>query len=458
MNHRTILRLPALCLAYLAGLLLPLGCEDPIQVTTIDESRYALPEGVRVYLIDEQGRRNFTVRELRGSGSTDLTLAVAGGNTGAATIAYSQEGLDLYNEETGNAYEAYPQSLVNLSQTSLQAGGSVTVSYEDGDGLENGVTYVIPLKVTATSGSVTEEDAYRYIFVKNLTGYPSAEKESGIVLFSCMEINNTNPLNHLSYTLADSGKPLFDVVILFSSDIKYNEETGCVYLYHNDNCLSVFNEWDKYVKPLKERGIKVQLSVLGGGDRSGLRSLGPEAAKAFAKELKYTCDVYDLDGVFFDDEYSNYENPPAPGFVVASKEAASRLYYETKKLMPEKMISLFCYSQMTSLPDYGDMKAGEFVDYLLNNYRVGTNYTTGFNGMSVKQEGLYSQEFALNYYATESQLRTMRNNGFGAHMVFSMDPFNSNYETRQLPALQLIARTLFDEELIDDGVRYRKDW
>ena len=104
------------------------------------------------------------------------------------------------------------------------------------------------------------------------------------------------------------------------------------------------------------------------------------------------------------------------------------------------------------------MKAGEFVDYLLNNYRVGTNYTTGFNGMSVKQEGLYSQEFALNYYATESQLRTMRNNGFGAHMVFSFDPFFSHYETRELPALQLIANTLYDDELIDDGVRYRKDW
>ena len=125
---------------------------------------------------------------------------------------------------------------------------------------------------------------------------------------------------------------------------------------------------------------------------------------------------------------------------------------------PEKMLSLFCYSQMTSLPDYGDMKAGEFVDYILNNYRTGTNYTGGFNGMTVSQQGIYSQEFALNYYATAANLATSRNGGYGAHMVFSLDPFNSNYESRQLPALQLIATSFYDEELVDDGVRYRKDW
>ena len=459
MNHtRTIIPSLAAGIALLAGAVLSVGCEGPIRVTSVDESRYAIPEGAMVYLADGQGRRNFTVDEFRGEGSTVLTLTSTAGSTGAATIEYSAEGLARYNEETGNNYPAFPASLVSFSGSQLNAGSSVTVSYTAGDGVENNVTYVIPIKVTATSGSVSDADTYRYIFVKDLSGFPDPAKESGIVLFSCMEINNTNPLNHLSFTLKSSGKPLFDVVILFSSGIKYNQETGSVYLYHNDNIVSVFNEWSKYIKPLKDRGIKVLLSVLGGGDRSGLRSLGPEAAKAFAKEIKYTCDVYDLDGVFFDDEYSSYENPPAPGFVVASKEAASRLYYETKKLMPEKMVSLFCYSQMTSLPDYGDMKAGEFVDYLLNNYRVGTNYTTGFNGMSVKQEGLYSQEFALNYYATESQLRTMRNNGFGAHMVFSFDPFFSHYETRELPALQLIANTLYDDELVDDGVRYRKDW
>ena len=410
-----------------------------------------------VYLLDAAGRRNYTVDEFRESGSTELTLASTGSG-GAATIEYSADGLALYNQETGNDYPAFPASLVSFSGNQLSQGSSVTVSYTNGAGVENGVTYVIPIKVTATSGNVSSQDTYRYLFVKDISGYPSPAKESGIVLFSCMEVNNTNPLNNLSYTLASSGKPLFDVVVLFSSNIKYNAETGRVFLHHNENNSAIFNNCTKYLKPLKERGIKVLLSVLGGGDRSGLRSLGEEAAKEFAREIKATCDVYDLDGVFFDDEYSSYENPPAPGFVVASKEAASRLFYETKKLMPEKMVSLFCYSQMTSLPDYGDMKAGEFVDYILNNYRTGTNYTGGFNGMTVAQQGIYSQEFALNYYATAANLTTSRNGGYGAHMVFSLDPFNSNYESRQLPALELIATSFYDDTLVDDGVRYRKDW
>ena len=457
MNIRNIFYPLLTGLSWVVLLCLSAGCDEPIRVNSADESRYELPSGAMVYLLDAAGRRNYTVDEFRESGSTELTLASTGSG-GAATIEYSADGLALYNQETGNDYPAFPASLVSFSGNQLSQGSSVTVSYTNGAGVENGVTYVIPIKVTATSGNVSSQDTYRYLFVKDISGYPSPAKESGIVLFSCMEVNNTNPLNNLSYTLASSGKPLFDVVVLFSSNIKYNAETGRVFLHHNENNSAIFNNCTKYLKPLKERGIKVLLSVLGGGDRSGLRSLGEEAAKEFAREIKATCDVYDLDGVFFDDEYSSYENPPAPGFVVASKEAASRLFYETKKLMPEKMVSLFCYSQMTSLPDYGDMKAGEFVDYILNNYRTGTNYTGGFNGMTVAQQGIYSQEFALNYYATAANLTTSRNGGYGAHMVFSLDPFNSNYESRQLPALELIATSFYDDTLVDDGVRYRKDW
>ena len=457
MNHRNILCSLGLGLAALSGVLLTAGCEDPIRLDTVDESRYELPSGAMVYLVDEVGKRNYSVREFKGSGSTVLTLA-SSGSGGAANVAYDAEGAARYNAETGNSYPAFPASLVNLSASSVSAGSDVTVTYTNGAGVENGVTYILPIKVTASAGAVSDKDTFRYLFVKDTSGYPSAEKESGIVLFSCMEVNNTNPLNNMSYTLAESGKPLFDVVVLFSSNIKYNEETGRVFLHHNENNSAIFNNCAKYIKPLQERGIKVLLSVLGGGDRSGLRSLGPEAAKEFAREIKYTCDAYDLDGVFFDDEYSSYMNPAPPGFVVASKQAASNLFYETKKMMPERMVSLFCYSQMTSLPDYGDMKAGEFVDYILNNYRTGTNYTGGFNGMTVKQQGIYSQEFALNYYATAANLATSRNGGYGAHMVFSLDPFNSNYESRQLPALQLIATSFYDEELVDDGVRYRKDW
>ena len=457
MKHSNILCTLGLGLAALSGVLLTAGCEDPIRLDTVDESRYELPSGAMVYLVDEVGKRNYSVREFKGSGSTVLTLSSTGSG-GAATVAYDAEGAARYNAETGNSYPAFPASLVTLSASSVNAGGDVTVSYSNGTGVENGVTYILPIRVTASAGAVSDKDTFRYLFVKDTSGYPSAEKESGIVLFSCMEVNNTNPLNNMSYTLAESGKPLFDVVVLFSSNIKYNEETGRVFLHHNENNSAIFNNCAKYIKPLQERGIKVLLSVLGGGDRSGLRSLGPEAAKEFAREIKYTCDAYDLDGVFFDDEYSSYMNPAPPGFVVASKQAASNLFYETKKMMPERMVSLFCYSQMTSLPDYEDMKAGEFVDYILNNYRTGTNYTGGFNGMTVKQQGIYSQEFALNYYATAANLATSRNGGYGAHMVFSLDPFNSNYESRQLPALQLLATSFYDEELVDDGVRYRKDW
>jgi len=178
MNHtRTIIPSLAAGIALLAGAVLSVGCEGPIRVTSVDESRYAIPEGAMVYLADGQGRRNFTVDEFRGEGSTVLTLTSTAGSTGAATIEYSAEGLARYNDETGNNYPAFPSSLVSFSGSQLNAGSSVTVSYTAGDGVENNVTYVIPIKVTATSGSVSDTDTYRYIFVKDLSGFPDPAKD-----------------------------------------------------------------------------------------------------------------------------------------------------------------------------------------------------------------------------------------------------------------------------------------
>ena len=168
-----------------------------------------------------------------------------------------------------------------------------------------------------------------------------ADDKPAQVVFSCIEVNNVNPLQHLNFKLEKSNKYYFDAVILFSSNINFSKKEDVVYIHNNENVQPILNNWEHYIKPLKDRGIKVLLSILGNHDGSGLANLDDERAQQFAKAIADTLDKYDLDGVFFDDEYSEYnkglKGQGYKGFLDApSYEAASRLAYETKKAIGRK--------------------------------------------------------------------------------------------------------------------------
>ena len=71
---------------------------------------------------------------------------------------------------------------------------------------------------------------------------------------------------------------------------------------------------------------------------------------------------------------------------------------------------------------------------------------------------LFSQEFSGRYFTPRYNLQSLRTNGYGAHMIFAMDPYRLNYSYSQLPALKMIAEELFDDELEVDDNFYKKDW
>lgn len=43
-------------------------------------------------------------------------------------------------------------------------------------------------------------------------------------------------------------------------------------------------------------------------------------------------------------------------------------------------------------------------------------------------------------------------------MIFAMDPNRSNFTSGQLPALKLIAKELYGDELVYSNTPYSKDW
>lgn len=288
---------------------------------------------------------------------------------------------------------------------------------------------------------------------------PSADKDSGIKLFSFIEVNDTNPLNNLNFTLKKSGKPLVDIVVLFSANMNYDDVNDKVYVHMNSNVQHLLTNRAKYLQPLKEKGIKILLGIMGNHDRSGIASLSAARSKLFAKELKETCEKYDLDGVFFDDEYSKYATPPSSGFVVPSNDAAARLSYETKLAMPDKLVTVYVYTKTASFPNPVEgTKAGNFVDYAIHDYGNNFDLSKAYPGLPKSRMAMASQEFNLNRYASIQSLKNLRANGYGAHMIFAMDPNRGNFTTHQLPAMKIIAKELYDDELLYLDKPYSKDW
>ena len=449
------------------------ACDDNgIEVAEADEGRYTISDELLGFITDSKGKRLFSNVDFRTNGETQLFLHTNKTQTrvSTVTVTYDASVLDEYNQKNGSNYEAYPQSFVsfdNGAKIALEAGElkspGMKVFYTSDGSLDPTKNYVVPLRITNTGDiKFNEADATRLIFVKDLTGLPDTQKSTGAYILSCMEVNGTNPLNNLSFTLSPSGKYLFDGLAMFSSNVKYDQERKRVYLSHNENNQALLDGYDKYLKPLQDAGMHVFLSLLGDGSSPGMGNLTAETSKAFAQEIKNICDAYNLDGVFFDDEYSNTTAfVGTPGFATNSAANASRLVYEIKKAQPHRLTVVFrwaLYNTMQNVTEDGvTYIPGDFTDYVFCNYGTSSWSNSSCNGLPIANVGLRSQEFALSNFATEANMRTSRNAGYLSHMIFDMNPFRSNF-SNQLTGMQRAARAYCDEELVFDGITYPKDW
>ena len=319
-NYNKIKQLKTLIVLAFVSLGLLSACEDSLEIGKVDESNYEISEHNIGYLMDGNGKNDMSLVEFRTEGELDIYMALTNTANENATVSvkYDSKVFEDYNAEHNTNFELLPQGLVTFEgDIEIKKGSKksekMLVKFITDQALDASKTYVIPVSTELKSGSIklAEKESKFMILVKDFSKYPSPAKSTGIEIISCMEINDTNPLNNLAFTLKGSNKPFIDQVILFSANINYDLETGKVYVLQNRNIEHLLSNRDKYIKPLQDRGIKVVLGILGNHDRSGVANLGDESARAFAQELKAICDAYDLDGIFFDDEYSdyNYTNP-----------------------------------------------------------------------------------------------------------------------------------------------------
>ncbi|MCT2563247.1 endo-beta-N-acetylglucosaminidase H [Chryseobacterium herbae] len=179
-----------------------------------------------------------------------------------------------------------------------------------------------------------------------------------------VEVNNNNILNAGAYKLQTSGNYLFNVVNIFAANINYDTGRGRAYLSNNNNVTKVLTNANTYIKPLQDKGMKVVLTILGNHQGAGFCNFPTrEAARDFAQQLAHTVNTYGLDGIDFDDEYSDYGQngtgqPNDSSFVM--------LVQELRALLPDKIISFYYYGPAASKLSWNGLRVGDYINYSWN--------------------------------------------------------------------------------------------
>ena len=441
------------------------SCAEKFNVgNELDEDGYLAATKQVIGIRNEDGKALFTTVEIA-EDETTVTfyaeLSKAASAATSATINVADDSyVDSYNAEHGTSYLAYPAEGAKISDGNTvivqgkKKSDPVSMTITADASLAQDVTYMIPISVTSKSA---ESGKIHYVLVKDYRGkkFASSEKPSGIKLISCMEVGQTSPLFHKSFMLQNSGLPLFDIVILFSAKIDYDTEQ-CKLVVSNpvgvDGTLR-----SGIVQELHDMGMKVVVSILG-STYAGVAHLTDEACKTYAQELANYCEANELDGVFFDDEYTSYWD--YPGLTSPSTERAARLAYETKMTMPDKLVTCYMYSRTYGFYNKIEgVEPGDFVDYGINDYNRWLDESY-YLGMERKQVAPGSANFAeayANWCATPSNLQRVRNEGYGAYMVYCLTA-NQTVWAREYEQLQNIAQYLYDDVLVDTGYRPECTW
>ena len=349
-------------------------------------------------------------------------------------IVLDEQHVEEYNFDNNTEHVFLPAGLCTVANDgvlTVKAGettGTVEVTITpDADQIAYVTSYMVPLQAVAESENVEVKAGSEYVdmFV--------TRKSSKTIRNICyFEVNDCNPLNAIEYILED-GQPFFDAVVLFAGNINWSAGQERVIMSANPNVQALLDNSEELLQPLRKKGIKVLLDILGNHDRAGVAGLSDYGCEQFGKELAQICLDYKLDGIGFDDEYSSYYTTAPTGsaawFTSPSSSRAARLLYETKKAMTElcpweTWIHLYYLGYISSgLPsvtiDGVEYKPSEFVDNVCADYGQAARPV---NGMDLSGCAGTSLQMNYGYTITSARAQEIMNDGYGWIMWFAFDP------------------------------------
>lgn len=233
-----------------------------------------------------------------------------------------------------------------------------------------------------------------------------------------VETNDVNPENALDYVLPN-GEPFFNAVEFFAGNIGKRTVNGVVEptLFLNDKMTNLLENggYQKYVQPLQAKGIKVLLTILGDHKGIGVASMNATQTTQFAKILAHAVEKYGLDGIGFDDEYSDDES---------SYRAASysEIITKLRALLPAgKLITVFDWGATGSLT----AEAVACIDYGYHGF-FGPNYYVTSRDFAIPDSGWSPISINLGQgndgYLTQilQNASKAKAQGYGAMMYFNL--------------------------------------
>lgn len=445
------------------------SCEDDITINAVDTGKLDTVDGVYGYVKSAAGARELTPISLfgdrAGTGHLYFELSKVAEKDITVTFKVDAAALEAYNTIHGTSYTMYP-----VDKLSLANGGTVTI--KAGEKKSSGVeltinaggsiggTFAVAVSATANDGVEISANNQTYVYlVKPLAAIPDSKK-GDVRTFCFVEVNNESILNCGEYTMKGSNKPFFDVVSIFAANINVDSETGRAHIFCNDQVSFLLKNADQIIRPLQAKGIKVNMTILGNHDESGMSSLSKEAAEDFAKELKAYADIYGLDGFDFDDEYSKYSENPSPGFEERSSANYCRLMYECRKIMPDKLLGIYEYLLYDAPNGSVEGKsAGELVDYMC--YGTYQRYAKGreenFTGLPKSKYGPYSLKINNEYNGgwsgfNQETIQDLKDAGYGLQVFYNPEPRIYSYDHY----FTAVSKVLYNDEVEWTGKYYER--
>ncbi|WP_295937992.1 glycosyl hydrolase family 18 protein [uncultured Alistipes sp.] len=268
------------------------------------------------------------------------------------------------------------------------------------------------------------------------------------------EINDTNPLNALSYEM--DGAKFIDIVQLFAANI-HKDAYGDPAIFFNDKLAPVMADAATYVAPLRAAGIKIILSVIGDWQGVGVGNLTQAQADKFAAILTWIVDTYELDGVSLNDAYANYASTLSGSFARVVKALRTRL--DAKFPGDHKIINVLQLGNFTQI----DAAAGAMIDQA-DHYIFGAN--TFYSSCSIHgipadrwmPQALAMGNRYMTAYLRQIQMRSTLavNGGFFGIKMFNVRKAS---EVDPLPVFQAISDGAFGGRAVTGtGVEYPQDW
>lgn len=483
------------------------ACSDDINVPVTDEKAYE--NAIKQYgFLRHQYVSDISV-------DVDLRNATINRNICLGVTKPNAEGMKVqvevatdsvlianYNLAHNTNYKAFPANQVKLGNNGELTVGAwqtesdpLTVTITKNTALTpDGTNWILPIKVKGDTSNILAGDKVLWfqISVNKLV----QRKHRDVVNIVCVQINGVNPLNVGLYKLKDSGEPFFDQVAIFAANINWDAQKKRAYITFNENMTPLLAQRNKYIKPLQDMGIKVTLSLLGNRDGVCFRNYDTAGAMDFAREIKSVVDAYGLDGIMFDEEYMGYG---ANGLPQPNNTSWIRLCYELKKIMPDKLLTLYTYGIKDDFTGtVSGVPAGELIDYA---FRYGTDeYNNGvneqkksFNQLDARKYGpmslmLNDDYLQSNYGGVRPSLATLKSSRitqietirdtYGCNFFYNLQGFCENSKNQENLRQSLGAEgldpitnavdyskyfsvystILYGEEVYRDGFPFTKDY